>query len=113
MLVRHAGKVVTHRQLLHEVCGPKSSDQKHYVRVYMTHLRRKLEAGNSPRALFETETGVGYRLREDEPSGSTLDPIAVPPRPYRPRNRSLDSRSARGDVSSPGRRSARASSSTA
>jgi len=43
-LVRHAGKVITHQQLLREVWGPSHDDQAHYLRVYMAHLRHKLEA---------------------------------------------------------------------
>jgi two-component system KDP operon response regulator KdpE len=43
-LIRHAGKVVTHQQLLREVWGPTHTDQAHYVRIYMAHLRHKLEA---------------------------------------------------------------------
>lgn len=66
VLIRHAGKVVTHRQLLQEVWGPAATDQKHYLRVYMTHLRRKLDSGAAARSLFETEAGVGYRLLEDD-----------------------------------------------
>lgn len=62
VLVRHAGKVVTHRQLLEEVWGPKSADERQYLRVYMTHLRRKLERGRGGPPVFETEAGVGYRL---------------------------------------------------
>jgi two-component system KDP operon response regulator KdpE len=64
-LVAHAGRVVTHRQLLTEVWGPGAADQSHYVRVYMGQLRHKLERNPArPRHLL-TEIGVGYRLRED------------------------------------------------
>ncbi len=66
VLVRSAGRVVTHRQLLREVWGPKSPEQNQYLRVYMTHLRRKLEPDPLRPALFETEAGVGYRLRVPE-----------------------------------------------
>jgi two-component system, OmpR family, KDP operon response regulator KdpE len=66
-LVRHAGKVVTHRQLLESVWGPQSGGQNQYLRVYMTHLRRKLEPDPMRPRLFETEPGVGYRLRAEEP----------------------------------------------
>ena len=69
VLVRHAGRVVTHKQLLQEVWGPQAADQKHYLRVYMTHLRRKLDPGGGQDSLFDTEAGVGYRLREEDPSG--------------------------------------------
>jgi two-component system KDP operon response regulator KdpE len=61
-LVEHAGRVVTHRQLLEAVWGPHSSRQTHYLRVYMTHLRHKLEPDPVRPRLFLTEAGVGYRL---------------------------------------------------
>jgi two-component system, OmpR family, KDP operon response regulator KdpE len=64
-LVQNAGKVLTHRQLLREVWGPGSSDETHYLRVYMAQLRHKLEDDPArPRHLL-TETGVGYRLRAE------------------------------------------------
>ena len=64
-LVKHAGKVLTHRQLLVEVWGPGSANETHYLRVYMAQLRHKLEDDPArPRHLL-TETGVGYRLRAD------------------------------------------------
>jgi len=64
-LVKHAGKVLTHRQLLVEVWGPGSASETHYLRVYMAQLRHKLEDDPArPRHLL-TETGVGYRLRAD------------------------------------------------
>ena len=62
-LARHAGKVLTHRQLLHEVWGLHSSEQNHYLRVYMTQLRHKLEADPARPQLLLTEPGVGYRLQ--------------------------------------------------
>jgi two-component system, OmpR family, KDP operon response regulator KdpE len=61
-LVRHAGKVVTHPQLLREVWGPSHDDQAHYVRVYMAHLRHKLEKEPARPRYLLTEPGVGYRL---------------------------------------------------
>jgi two-component system KDP operon response regulator KdpE len=61
-LVRHAGKVITHRRLLHEVWGPNAGDQSHYLRVYMAHLRRKLEKDSARPRHLVTEPGVGYRL---------------------------------------------------
>jgi two-component system, OmpR family, KDP operon response regulator KdpE len=64
-LVKHAGKVVTQRQLLVEVWGPQSSEQAQYLRVYMTQLRRKLEADPARPRYLRTETGVGYRLLEE------------------------------------------------
>jgi two-component system KDP operon response regulator KdpE len=60
--VRHAGKVLTHRQILTEVWGPNYVHQAHYLRVYMGRLREKLETTPDQPALFNTEPGVGYRL---------------------------------------------------
>ena len=64
-LVSHAGRVVTHQQLLKEVWGPESMDQHHYLRVYMGQLRHKLEADPARPRFLMTETGVGYRLQVD------------------------------------------------
>ena len=64
-LVKHAGKVVTHRQLLQEVWGPGSTGQSHYLRVYMGQLRHKLEEDAARPRYLVTETGVGYRLAVD------------------------------------------------
>jgi len=61
-LVRYAGRVVTHQQLLREVWGPTHDDQSHYVRVYMAHLRHKIEAEAARPRYLLTEPGVGYRL---------------------------------------------------
>ena len=62
VLAQNAGKVVTHRQLLREVWGPKSEEQAQYLRVYMNHLRKKLgEQADQPR-LLRNEPGIGYRL---------------------------------------------------
>lgn len=62
ILAQNAGKVVTHRQLLREVWGPKSEEQAQYLRVYMNHLRKKLgEPADRPR-LLRNEPGIGYRL---------------------------------------------------
>jgi two-component system KDP operon response regulator KdpE len=61
-LVRSAGRVVTHRQLLTDVWGPEYSEHTHYLRLYMGQLRAKIEQDPAePRHLL-TETGVGYRL---------------------------------------------------
>jgi two-component system KDP operon response regulator KdpE len=65
-LIRHAGKVVTHRQLLQEVWGPAHVNEVQYLRVYMTQLRHKLEADPTRPRFFLNEPGVGYRLK-DEP----------------------------------------------
>jgi two-component system, OmpR family, KDP operon response regulator KdpE len=61
-LIRHAGKVVTHRQLLQEVWGGAAGAQPLYLRVYMTQLRHKLEEEPSRPKYLQTEPGVGYRL---------------------------------------------------
>jgi two-component system KDP operon response regulator KdpE len=62
-LAKHAGKVVTHRQLLTDVWGPHAVHEPHYVRVFMASLRKKLEDNPSRPAFLITEQGVGYRLR--------------------------------------------------
>ena len=62
VLLRHAGKVLTHRQLLQEVWGPGHVERSHYVRLYVGYLRRKLEADPARPAHLVTETGVGYRF---------------------------------------------------
>ncbi len=62
LFVRHAGKVLTHRQLLKEVWGPNQVEQTHYLRVYMAHLREKLEPDPTKPRLLVTEPGIGYRL---------------------------------------------------
>ena len=64
-LVRHAGKVLTHRQLLKEVWGPLHVEEGHYLRVYMRQLRSKLEASPANPKHLLTEVGVGYRLRAE------------------------------------------------
>lgn len=64
-LVRHAGRVLTHRQLLKEVWGPSHVESNHYLRIYMGHLRQKLEADPAQPRHILTETGVGYRLETD------------------------------------------------
>jgi two-component system KDP operon response regulator KdpE len=61
-LVANAGRVMTHRQLLREVWGPASAEQNHYLRIYMGHLRQKLEADPAQPKHLLTETAVGYRL---------------------------------------------------
>jgi two-component system KDP operon response regulator KdpE len=65
-LALHGGRVVTHRQILRELWGPNAEKNTHYLWVYMTHLRQKLEADpHSPRFL-RTEAGIGYRLELGE-----------------------------------------------
>jgi len=65
VLVRHRGKVVTHRQLLKEVWGPSHTDQNAYLRIFILNLRRKLEDDPARPMHIITEPGVGYRLREE------------------------------------------------
>ena len=60
--VRHAGRVLTHRQILREVWGPNSEEHRHYLRVYVTHLRQKIELVPSAPVLIRTEPGIGYRF---------------------------------------------------
>jgi two-component system KDP operon response regulator KdpE len=62
-LIRHAGKVLTHHQLLKEVWGSVQGAQPHYLRVYMAQLRHKLEADPARPKHLLTEPGVGYRLK--------------------------------------------------
>lgn len=66
ILVRNAGRVVTHRQLLHEVWGPEYELETHYLRVYMGQLRQKLEANPAQPRFLINEPGVGYRLRTEQ-----------------------------------------------
>lgn len=61
-LARHGGKVVTHRNLLHEVWGPAFEDSTHTLRVHMGGIRQKIEPDASHPRFIRTETGVGYRL---------------------------------------------------
>jgi two-component system, OmpR family, KDP operon response regulator KdpE len=63
VLVQHAGKVVTHRQLLKEVWGPPHADNTQYLRVYMAQLRQKLEPNPARPQYLINEPGVGYRLK--------------------------------------------------
>jgi two-component system KDP operon response regulator KdpE len=63
LFVRHAGRVLTHRQILNKVWEPAYVGQTHCLRVYMTHLREKIEENPSQPELFITEPGIGYRLK--------------------------------------------------
>ena len=62
VLIQHAGKVLTQRQLLNEVWGPQHTEQAQYLRVYIAQLRRKLERNPARPKHLQTEPGVGYRL---------------------------------------------------
>ncbi len=66
LLARHAGKVLTHRQILREVWGPSHENDTHYLRVYIAHLREKLENNPETPELILTELGVGYRFLANE-----------------------------------------------
>jgi two-component system KDP operon response regulator KdpE len=66
VLARHAGRVVTQKQLIREVWGPSGLDRGDSLRVFMAHLRRKLDSDPAAPRLFHTEAGVGYRLIDDE-----------------------------------------------
>jgi two-component system KDP operon response regulator KdpE len=69
LLVVHAGKVLTHRQLLMEVWGPNAVEQTHYLRVHIAHLREKLEDNAAQPKFIITEPAVGYRtLGAGDPS---------------------------------------------
>lgn len=63
-LIKHAGKVITHRQLLREVWGPDSSQETHYLRVYVNQLRKKLGDDAAQPKLILTEPAIGYRFCE-------------------------------------------------
>ena len=62
LLALHRGKVLTHQHLLRELWGPNAADQTQYLRVYMAHLRQKLEEKPNTPVFFKTESGIGYRL---------------------------------------------------
>lgn len=62
LLIRHAGRVITHKQILREVWGPNAEEHREYLRVYFTHLRKKVERDPSHPELIINEPGIGYRL---------------------------------------------------
>jgi len=64
LLAKNAGKVLTHRQILKDVWGPPYVNETHYLRVFMTQLRQKIEADPARPRLLVTEPGVGYRIRD-------------------------------------------------
>jgi len=67
VLVRNAGRLVTQAALLREVWGPEYGTETNYLRVYMAHIRRKLEPNPSAPRYFITEPGMGYRFEGDDP----------------------------------------------
>jgi two-component system KDP operon response regulator KdpE len=62
LFVRHPGRVLTHRYILREIWGPKSEEHRQYLRVYVTHLRQKIEPNPVNPSLIRTEPGIGYRF---------------------------------------------------
>ncbi len=64
LLAKNAGRVLTHRQILKEVWGPPYVNETHYLRVFMTQLRHKIEADSARPRLLLTEPGVGYRMKD-------------------------------------------------
>jgi two-component system KDP operon response regulator KdpE len=65
LLVKNAGKVLSHRQILESVWGPRHGEDAQYVRVYMGHLRRKIEKDPARPRYLVTEPGIGYRLKTE------------------------------------------------
>ncbi len=66
LFIRHAGRVLTHKQILREVWGPKAEDQRQYLRVHIANLRKKIEPPDRATPLLRTEPGIGYRLMEPQ-----------------------------------------------
>jgi two-component system, OmpR family, KDP operon response regulator KdpE len=62
LFVRHPGRVLTHRHILREIWGPKAEEHRQYLRVYVTHLRQKIESDPTNPSLIRTEPGIGYRF---------------------------------------------------
>ena len=63
LFIRHAGRILTHGQILREIWGPNAEEETNYLRVYITALRKKIEAQPQVPELIVTEPGVGYRLK--------------------------------------------------
>jgi two-component system KDP operon response regulator KdpE len=66
LFVRHPGRVLAHRYILREIWGPKSEEHRQYLRVYVTHLRQKIESDPASPSLIKTEPGIGYRFASNE-----------------------------------------------
>jgi two-component system KDP operon response regulator KdpE len=62
LFVKHPGRVLTHRYILREIWGPKSEEHRQYLRVYVTHLRQKIEPDPARPSLISTQSGIGYRF---------------------------------------------------
>ena len=65
LFISHAGRVLTHRYILREIWGPKSEEHRQYLRVYVTHLRQKIETDPAAPKLIKTESGIGYRFQSE------------------------------------------------
>jgi two-component system KDP operon response regulator KdpE len=78
ILVRNAGRLVTQRQLLREVWGPQYETEGNYLRVYLAHLRRKLEPDPSQPRYLHTEPGMGYRFEPGEVASPGARPSGPP-----------------------------------
>jgi two-component system, OmpR family, KDP operon response regulator KdpE len=66
LFVKNPGRVLTHRYILREIWGPKSEEHRQYLRVYVTHLRQKIESDPSNPRFIRTEPGIGYRFHSPE-----------------------------------------------
>src|SRR5262249_42479490 len=66
LFAKHPGRVLTHRYILREIWGPKSEEHRQYLRVYVTHLRQKIEPDPVNPQLIKTEPGIGYRFTSGE-----------------------------------------------
>jgi two-component system KDP operon response regulator KdpE len=62
LFVKHPGRVLTHRYILREIWGPKSEEHRQYLRVYVTHLRQKIEEDSAGPSLISNQPGIGYRF---------------------------------------------------
>jgi two-component system, OmpR family, KDP operon response regulator KdpE len=62
LFVKHPGRVLTHRYILRDIWGPKSEEHRQYLRVYVTHLRQKIDPDPKKPSLIKTESGIGYRF---------------------------------------------------
>jgi two-component system KDP operon response regulator KdpE len=62
LFVKHPGRILTHRYILREIWGPKSEEHRQYLRVYVTHLRQKIESDPARPSLISTQPGIGYRF---------------------------------------------------
>src|ERR1700738_2289513 len=66
LFVRHPGRILTPRHILRAIWGPKSDEHRQYLRVYVTHLRQKIEVDSAKPRLIKTESGIGYRFESGQ-----------------------------------------------